>query len=94
MTYNRAIRERAGRLKVPLKVDELAQQVAALEPSEQEELLERVANLNFQRGLEALSQKYRERLAAAGKLTRRADQVMAELEQIREAIAENETRGT
>jgi hypothetical protein len=72
------------------KVDELAEQVAALGPSEQEELLERVANLNFQRGLEALSQKYRERLAAAGKLNQKADEVMAELEQIREGIAASE----
>ena len=73
-----------------LKVDELAEQVAALGPSEQEELLERVANLNFQRGLEGLSQKYRERLAVAGKLNQKADEVMADLEQIREKIAANE----
>lgn len=75
-----------------LKVDELAEQVTALGPSEQEELLERVANLNFQRGLEALSQKYRERLASAGKLNQKADEVLAELEQIREGIATNEYR--
>ena len=73
-----------------LKVDELAEQVAALGPSEQEELLERVANLNFQRGLEVLSQKYRERLAVAGKLNQKADEAMADLEQIREKIAANE----
>ena len=75
-----------------LKVDELAQQIAALGPLEQEELLERVADLNFQRGLEALSQKYRERLAVAGKLNQKADEVMAELGQIREGIAANEYR--
>ncbi len=73
-----------------LKVDELAEQVVALGPSEQEELLERVANLNFQRGLETLSRKYRERLASAGKLNQKADEVMAELEQIREGIAASE----
>ncbi|MSS71889.1 MAG: hypothetical protein EXS64_10420 [Candidatus Latescibacteria bacterium] len=75
-----------------LKVDELAQQIVALGPLEQEELLERVADLNFQRGLEALSQKYRERLAAAGKLNQKADDVMAELGQIREGIAAHEYR--
>lgn len=73
-----------------LKIDALAEQVAALGPSEQEELLERVANLNFQRGLEALSQRYRERLAAKGKLGQKADEVMAELKQIRGEIAANE----
>ena len=73
-----------------LKVDELAEQVAALGPSEQEEFLERVANLNFRRGLEMLSRKYRERLASAGKLNQKADEVMADLEQIREKIAANE----
>lgn len=75
-----------------IRIDELAEQIAALGPSEQEALLEKVASLNFQRGLEALSQKYQEQLAAKGKLDQKADEVMAELEQIREEIAASEYR--
>jgi len=43
-------------------------------------------------GLEALSQKYRERLAKEGKLDQRADEVMAELKQIREEVATHDYR--
>ena len=73
-------------------IDELAEQIAGLAPSEQEELLERVAELNFQRGLEKLSQKYRERLAAKNKASQKADEIMAELKQIRDEIAPSEYR--
>lgn len=73
-----------------VRIDELAEQVASLGPSEQEELLEKVADLNFRHGLEALSRKYRKRLAAAGKLNQKADEVMAKLEHIRERIADKE----
>lgn len=72
------------------KIDELAEQIAVLDPSEQEKLLEKVAELNFKRGLKTLSQKYRRRLAAKGKLAQKADEVMAELKQIREKIAVDE----
>jgi hypothetical protein len=65
----------------------LAEEIATLDPFEQETLLRKVAELNFQRGLQALSQKYRERLAAQGKLEQTADEVMAGLAHIREAIA-------
>jgi hypothetical protein len=73
-----------------LRIDELAEQIAALDPPDQEALLKRVAELNFQRGLAALSQKYRERLAREGKLEQTADEVMAELKRIREKIAASE----
>jgi hypothetical protein len=74
------------------RVDALAEQIAALDPSEQAELLDRVAELNLRRDLEALSQKYRERLAAEGKLGQAAEEVMAQLEHIREVIAANDYR--
>lgn len=69
------------------KIEELARQIVTLQPVEQEELLEKVADLNFQRGLETLSQRYRERLAAAGKLHQKTEEVMAELARIHEEIA-------
>jgi hypothetical protein len=77
---------------VSLHIDELATTIAALDPEEQEALWEKVAELNFQRGLETLSQKYRARLAAEGKLDQTADTVMAELKKLREDIAANDYR--
>ena len=72
------------------RIDELAAAIATLDPADQEALWEKVAALNFQRGLEALAQKYRARLAAEGKLDQTADAVMAELKRIREDIAAND----
>ena len=77
---------------MPSRIDELAEQIADLAPWEQDKLLERVAELNFQHGLEKLSQKYRERLVAKGKANQNADEVMAELKQIRDEIASGEYR--
>ena len=73
-----------------LNIDQLAEQIAALNRGEQEALLEKVAELNFQRGIEALSRQYRERLAQEGKLNQKAAEVMAELERVREEIAAHE----
>jgi hypothetical protein len=77
---------------VPLSLDELATQIATLDPAEQDALWERVAELNFQRGLEMLAQKYRARLAAEGTLAQTADTVMAELKKLREEIATSDYR--
>lgn len=73
-----------------LKIEELAKKIAELDPSDQESLLEKVAELNFQRGLKILSQKYRKRLAEEKKLNQRADEVLAELKRIREEVAAND----
>jgi hypothetical protein len=83
---------RLGGQTMSLRIDELAEKIATLDPSEQEILLEKVAELNFQRGLTALSQKYRERLAKEGKLDQKADEVMAELGRIREEVAADDYR--
>ncbi len=72
------------------RIDKLAEKIAILEPSEQKELLEKIAELNYQHGLEDLSQKYRKRLAKEGKLNQNANEVMIELEKIREKIASDE----
>lgn len=68
-------------------IDQLANTIVALPAQEQEMLLERVAELNFQRGLEALAAKYRARLAHEARLNQTAAQVMTELKRIREEIA-------
>jgi hypothetical protein len=69
------------------QIDELAEQIVSLDSAEQEMLLNRVAELNFQRGLKALSDKYRARLVREGKLDQKADEALAELRLIREDIA-------
>ena len=75
-----------------VSLNELAEQIVALEPTEQEALIERVAELNFQRGLEALSQRYRKRLAQEGQLDQSATEVLAELAKLREEIAAHDYR--
>jgi hypothetical protein len=69
------------------QIDALAEEIATLDPEVQETLWEKVAELNFLRGLKGLSETYRARLAAEGKLDQTADAVMAELKQLREDIA-------
>ena len=75
-----------------LHLNELAAKIATLDPAEQEALWEKVAECNFQRGLEALAQKYRARLAVEGTLDQTADTVMAELKKLREEIVANDYR--
>ena len=70
-----------------LSIDKLAEQIATLDRPEQEALFEKVAELTFQRGLKTLARQYRDRLAQEGKLDQKADEVMAELERIREEVA-------
>ena len=72
------------------KIDRLAERIAILDPSEQAVLLEKIAELNYQHGLEELSQKYRERLEKEGKSNQKADEVMIELEKICDKIASDE----
>ena len=79
-------------VRVSLHLDELATQIATLDPAAQEALWEKVAELNFQRGLAALAQKYGARLAAEGTLDKTADTIMAELKKLREEIAADDYR--
>ena len=75
-----------------VSINELAETIVALELAEQEALIEKVAELNFQRGLEALSRKYRERLAHEGKLHQPTTEVLTELDKLREEIAAHDYR--
>lgn len=68
-------------------IDELAREITALDPSEQQALLEKVAQINLRKGLHDLSEKYRARLAREGRLNIPPDEVWAELHRIREEIA-------
>ena len=68
-------------------IDKLAREIVDLTPSQQQALLEKVAQLNLQRGLRELSEKYRARLEKQGSLNNTPDEVWAELHRIREDIA-------
>ena len=72
------------------KIEDLAVQIVSLAPADQEALLEKVADLNYQYGLEQLSLRYRERLACEDQLHKKADKIMEELGKIRENIAAHE----
>ncbi|MCI0438528.1 MAG: hypothetical protein L0177_05295 [Chloroflexi bacterium] len=71
-------------------ITELAETIESLDPEQQAELLKKVAELNFQRGLEALSRRYRERLAIEGALEQSAEEILSSLKEIREHIASND----
>ena len=77
---------------MPHEIEELAEQIAALDPPKQEELFDIVAEMNFQRGLDALSRKYRQRLSQKGALERTAHEVMDDLARLRQEIAADEYR--
>ena len=72
------------------RIDELATEICMLAPQEQQKLLIRVADLNFEHGLEGLSARYRKRLAEEGKLEQKAAEVLSELEEVRTKIAADE----
>lgn len=68
-------------------IDDLAREITTLDASEQQALLEKVAQINFRKGLHELSEKYRARLARENRLNIPPDEVWAELHRIREEIA-------
>ena len=71
-------------------VDELAEKIKSLPQSDQEALIEKVARLNFQNGLAELAEKYRARLAREGGLNVPPEQIWAELDRLREEVAERD----
>jgi hypothetical protein len=71
-------------------IDDLASAITDLDPSEQQALLDKVAQLNFQKGLHDLAEKYRARLARQNQLNSPPEHVWIELHRIREEIAEHD----
>ena len=69
-------------------VEELAKTITALPRNEQEALLDKVAQLNFQKGLADLSERYRARLAREDRLDIPVDEIWGELRRIRDEVAE------
>ena len=75
---------------MPYDIEELAGEIAALDAAKQQELFDRVIEMNFQRGLEALSQKHRKRLSQMGTLDQKADEILADIVRLRKKIASDE----
>jgi len=71
-------------------VNDLATAITELDPKDQEALLEKLAQLNFQKGLNDLAEKFRARLAREGAMGVTPEQVWTELHRIREQIAEHD----
>jgi hypothetical protein len=76
-----------------VRVEELARQIASLEESDLQALLERVEELSFRHGLNALSDRYRKRLEEMGEINQGAETILSKLKQIREEIASREYPG-
>jgi hypothetical protein len=70
--------------------DDLANVITDLEASEQQALLDQVAQVNFQKGLHDLAEKYRARLARDNQLNSPPEQIWIELHRIREEIAQHD----
>ncbi|HMG75280.1 MAG TPA: hypothetical protein VK582_17405 [Pyrinomonadaceae bacterium] len=68
-------------------IDDLANVITELNPSEQNALLDKVTQLNFQKGLHDLAEKYRARLARDNQLNSPPEQILIKLHRIREEIA-------
>lgn len=69
------------------RVDKVAQEIASWEKSQQENLLHKLADINYRRGLKALSKKIQRRLIAEGKMKQSIDEIFAELARTREEVA-------
>lgn len=69
------------------QIEILAKKISALDAKNQEVLLQMVAEINFRRGLEALSKKYRLRLQKEKNLNQRTEEIFTELRRIRNEIA-------
>jgi hypothetical protein len=74
------------------RIDEVAQEIASWESAQQENLLQKLVDLNYRRGLKKLSEKIQKRLGAEGKLNQSVDEVFADLARIREAVAADDYR--
>jgi len=74
-------------------VDELARTITALEPAAQQALIDKVAHLNFQKGLHDLADRYRARLLLENRLEVPPEEIWSELHRIRQEIADHDYAG-
>jgi hypothetical protein len=75
------------------RVEKLAQQIASLEESDLQALLERVEEISFRHDINALSDRYRKRLRDQGGFDEDTEKILTKLKQTRQEIASREYPG-
>ena len=75
------------------RVEELARQIESLAASDLQALLERVEEMSFRHGIDALSNCYRKRLEAQAEIDEDTEKILTKLKQIRQEIAVREYPG-
>jgi phage-related tail protein len=75
------------------QIEKLAQQIASLEESDLQALLERIKELGFRHEINALSERYRKRLKDQVEIDEGAEKILAKLKEIRQEIASREYPG-
>ena len=75
------------------RVEELARQIESLAESDLQALLERVEEMSFRHGIDALSNGYRKRLKAQTELDEDTEKILTKLKHIRQEIASQEYPG-
>jgi hypothetical protein len=75
------------------EIEELAENIANLDPKIQENLLEKVTELNFQRGLNNLMKKYQQRLKNEKEFEQNSKKILEKLKQIRAEVAAEDYPG-
>jgi len=75
------------------RVEKLAEEIASLEESDLQALLERVEELSCRHDIDALSDRYRKRLRDQGEFDKGAEKILIKLKQIRQEIASREYPG-
>ena len=75
------------------RVEELARQIESLGESDLQALLDRVDELNFRHGIDALSNRYRKRLKDQAEIAEDTEKILTKLKQIRQEIASHEYPG-
>ena len=90
LKFTKAFRDVIGMTE---RLEKLAQQIASLEASDLQALLERIEELGRRHDINALSERYRKRLRDRAGLDEGAEQIIAKLKQIRQEIASREYPG-
>ena len=75
------------------RVEELARQIESLAASDLQALLERVEELSFRHGIDALSNRYRKRLKDQAEIDKDTEKILTKLKHIRQEIASHEYPG-
>ncbi len=75
------------------RVEGFAKQIASVDESELQALLERVEELSLRQGLRAMANRYRRQLRKQGEINESAEGIFRKLKHIREEIASREYPG-